>query len=76
MEHPYHTIIKAGDHIEWLSNQQTDKGPCTGTVWWIKDGIVCVKFSPDEFGHWLLEEIDFARVSLHHRTGKPLFFAA
>jgi hypothetical protein len=71
----HNELVKTGDHIEWESDRQTDRGPCCGTVWWIKDGIICVKFGPTDFDHWKLADMDFTGVSLHHRTGKPLFFA-
>jgi len=74
MQHNY--LVKAGDHIEWESDKQTDRGPCCGTVHWIKDGVVCVHFGDQDFGHWKLKDIEFTGVDMHARTKRPLFFAA
>ncbi len=72
----HNDLVKKGDHIEWLSDKQTDRGPCCGTVHWVLDGVVCMRFGDTDFDHFKLEDIEFTGVDLHARTNRPLFFAA
>lgn len=70
----YNNALKKGDHIEFLSDAQTDKGPCTATVVWILDGLVCLNHGGD-YSHLPIHDIEINRVSTHAKTGNPLFFA-
>ena len=71
----YIDTIKQGDHIEFLSDRQTDKGPCTGSVQWILNNLICINLGQDDYIHLDLPDLKIKRVSLHHRTGRPLYFA-
>lgn len=70
----YRDAIGKGDHIEFTSDRQADKGPCTGIIHWRLDNILCVELG-DEFLHFHLPKLRMYSVTLHQKTKKPLFFA-
>ena len=69
----YNEAIAVGDLIEFLSDKQTDKGPCTATVHWILDDTICLCHG-NEFTHMNKNHIIFERVTLTP-DGRPLYMA-
>ena len=69
--------MNIGDHIEFLSDAITDKGPCTGTIKWNSGGPggkYGIQLSDEQIVvsmKDLLTHLD--RKTKHARTNKPLW---
>jgi hypothetical protein len=61
-----------GDKFEFMSDRQTDKGPCTGTVLAVEGGSALMSYSDTTKWHDP-EEIDVQRITTCAKDGKKLF---
>lgn len=65
----FHPAI--GDHVEFLSDSLTDKGPCTGTVTAVEGGV---QIACSDESIWIdPEEADVERITTHAKDGKKLY---
>lgn len=64
--------MKAGNHVEFRSDQQTEKGPSAGLVEYVNGSQVAIRHS-DTVEWFDKTTLRVERESKHYKTGRPLW---
>ena len=65
-------LMRPGTRLEFCSDLQVDKGPCTAIITGRTNSKLSIKFPDNEIGTIELADLEILKITKMHRTDTPL----